>query len=858
MVNPDIYNFNDIEKKWQEYWYAHDAFVSDKDDHALQKQPYYVLEMFPYPSGKIHMGHVRNYTLGDVLARYKRAQGYDVLHPMGWDAFGLPAENAAIDNNTHPAKWTKQNIDNMRHELQSLGLSLEWQRELSTCDADYYRHEQKMFLKFYQSGLAYRKESVVNWDPVEQTVLANEQVIDGCGWRSGVTVEKRQLNQWFLKISDFSDILLKQLDVLSHWPEKVKTMQRNWIGYSQGAHINFQVIHHDIKICVFTTRPDTIFGASFIALASDHPFIEQMQQYIDMQAYDTFMKNHCTISTKQEDVDIMEKHGFNTGLFVAHPFIDGKKLPIYIANFVLMAYGTGAIFGCPAHDQRDLDFARKYDLPVTAVVCPHDQNSIIIENIAYTDDGYIINSDFLNNLDVITAKATIIKKLEEKAIGQSKVNYRLHDWGVSRQRYWGCPIPIIYCDDCGIVAVPEKDLPVILPEDIDFQKGGSPLQNHPTWKYVSCPTCGKAAQRETDTFDTFFESSWYFLRFCDPHNTSDAFDANKVSRWMPVAQYIGGIEHAILHLLYARFFMYALTKSGYDGLHHDLQSEPFAGLFTQGMVCHETYQDQQGTWVLPNDIIKKGDHAIHKITGENITIGRSIKMSKSKKNLVAPEDIIKHYGADTIRVYILSDSPPERDLQWSESGIEGTARYMQKLWRLGSILSQHRDNDDIKKDNDLLSATHIAIKDTTQAIEQLQYNKAVAIIRTLSNQIEQSKDIATQKFSFEILLRLLNPLAPHISEELWQLLGHKIALCFTLWPTLDNTYDENLTVSHTVTIAIQIKGKLRATIDVEKDIDRDELEQLALAEPQIQKYIAGTNIKKIVTIPNKIVNIVTT
>ena len=667
------YNVKQTEEKWQSAW-AESGCFNVETDPARPK--YYVLEMFPYPSGRIHMGHVRNYTLGDLVARFRRAQGFNVLHPMGWDAFGLPAENAAIDNNVHPAKWTKENIAAMRNQLKSMGLSYDWRREFATCDPDYYRHEQKMFLDFLKAGLAYRKESWVNWDPVENTVLANEQVIDGKGWRSGVEVEKRKLSQWFLKITAYAEDLLAELEHLDRWPDRVRLMQNKWIGRSEGAMLKFDVDGRDDTIDVYTTRPDTLFGASFVAIAANHPLATKLSE--TDENLDGFIQDCNRMGTSEAAIETAEKLGYRTGLSCKHPLIDGATLPVYVANFVLMEYGTGAIFGCPAHDQRDLDFARKYDLPVVPVVCPENQDaeSFQVGDTAFTDDGLLINSDFLNGMTVDTAKSHVIDYLADKGIGEKRVNFRLRDWGVSRQRYWGCPIPVIYCDDCGIVPVPDEDLPVALPDDVELGDPGSPLAAHPTWKHVDCPVCKKPARRETDTFDTFFESSWYFARFASP-NAENVVDRKDVDYWLPVDQYIGGIEHAVLHLLYSRFFSRAMRDCGYVDF-----AEPFAGLQTQGMICHETYKNADGKWLLPTDVIHSEDGNLHTQDGSAVTVGRSEKMSKSKKNVVDPAEIIEAYGADTARLFMLSDSPPDRDLDWTDSGVDGAWRYINRLWRL--------------------------------------------------------------------------------------------------------------------------------------------------------------------------------
>ncbi|WP_420548476.1 leucine--tRNA ligase [Curvivirga sp.] len=854
-VEATLYNFRDIEAKWQENWEKQQSFQAQVD---RSKPKYYVLEMFPYPSGRIHMGHVRNYTLGDVVARFKRAKGFNVLHPMGWDAFGLPAENAAIENNVHPAKWTRSNVASMREQLGKLGLSLDWDREVTTCEPDYFKHEQKMFLDFVEAGLAYRKESWVNWDPVENTVLANEQVVDGKGWRSGAPVERRRLNQWFLKITEFADELLEGIEGLERWPDKVRLMQNNWIGKSSGARVHFDIIGREEKLEVYTTRPDTLYGASFCAIAANHPISEELaKDNPDLQA---FVAECSRMGTSEEEIEKAEKLGFDTGLEVKHPFIEGKTLKIFVANFVLMEYGTGAIFACPAHDQRDLDFARKYNLDVIPVVLPEgaDPTEFSVGNEAYTDSGTIYNSDFLNGMDVDAAKEAAISKLESIKAGEGTINYRLRDWGVSRQRYWGCPVPMIHCEDCGIVPVPAVDLPVTLPEDVSFDQPGNPLDHHPTWKDCSCPKCGKDAQRETDTFDTFFESSWYFARYCDAHNEEKAFDKDLANYWLPVDQYVGGVEHAVLHLLYSRFFTRALQKCGYLDV-----SEPFEGLFTQGMICHETYQDADGKWLFPADIEKDGGSATHVKTGAPVTVGRSIKMSKSKKNVVDPEDIVETYGADTARLFMLSDSPPDRDLEWTESGVEGAWKYINRVWRMitspkGPIASVGTSQPDMEGKNlDLLRMIHKTVDALGLDLERLHFNKAVARIRELSNALESIKgdDEAAQylrRFGFETLVKMLSPMTPHLTAELWHALGHSDDLTDVAWPQAE----KSMLVDESVTIAIQVNGKMRAKIDVAKDAANSLVEEAALAQDNVQRALDGKTPKKVIVVPNRIVNIV--
>lgn len=850
------YNIKETERKWQKTWEDSKSFEVTED---MQKAKCYVLAMFPYPSGRIHVGHVRNYTLSDVVARYKRARGFNVLNPMGWDALGLPAENAAIDNKAHPKDWTYDNIDAMRTQLKSMGLAIDWSREVSTCDPSYYKHEQKMFLDFLDKGIVYRKESMVNWDPVENTVLANEQVVDGKGWRSGAEVERRKLNQWFLKITDYADELLQGLTTLENWPQKVRTMQENWIGKSTGLRMAFDVIGQDKSIDVFTTRPDTIFGASFIALAPDHPMAEQLGG--DKDGYDSFIKECQAVGTSEAAIEQAEKKGFFTGHSVAHPFIEGLELPVYIANFVLMDYGTGAIFGCPAHDQRDLDFANKYDLPVKPVVIPEKEDAaqFTVTDEAYTGQGKLENSAFLNGLDIEAAKQEVITRIEAWDKGQGTTLYRLRDWGVSRQRYWGCPIPIIYCDDCGTVKVPEDQLPVSLPDDISFDKPGNPLANHPTWKDCTCPQCGKKARRETDTFDTFFESSWYFARYCDAHNDTQPFDRDKANYWLPVDQYIGGVEHAVLHLLYSRFFTRAMRDCGYLDI-----DEPFSGLFTQGMVTHMTFKDNEGKWVFPSDVIRDENGVYTLIdSGDSVTAGRIEKMSKSKKNVVDPESIMDSYGADAARLFILSDSPPERDLEWTEAGIEGAWRYVNKLYRfvidnLAFLPAADSEMPQLsQKALDVRKQAHRTVAGVSEDLDQLFMNKAVSKIRELSNSLhsldaQKADEAWVMREGLEILIRLINPMTPHLAEELWSLLGHEIILAETEWPAAQ----KDLLEDDSVTIAVQVNGKLRATITLPKDADKQTAQDEALSHDDIKRAVDGKDIKKVIVVPGRIVNLV--
>ena len=842
------YNFKETESRWQSVWEDRQCFVVTEDK---DKPKYYVLEMFPYPSGRIHMGHVRNYTLGDVVARYKRARGFNVLHPMGWDAFGLPAENAAIANNVHPARWTHGNIDIMRAQLKSMGLSYDWGREVTTCDSSYYRHEQKMFLDFLEAGLVYRKESWVNWDPVENTVLANEQVIDGKGWRSGADVEKRLLSQWFLKITAFAEELLEDLRPLERWPDRVRLMQEKWIGRSEGAYMYFDIEGRDGvdygRLEVYTTRPDTIFGATFCALAANHPLSREWAN--DDDGLKTFIAECGRTGTGEAAIETAEKKGYDTGHRVRHPFMAGITLPVYVANFVLMEYGTGTIFGCPAHDQRDLEFARKYGLDVIAVVAPGGSEDFSVGNEAYIDDGILINSDFLNGLGVEEAKSAVIERLETDGAGKGAINYRLRDWGVSRQRYWGCPIPVIHCPDCGIVPVPVRDLPVELPDDVTLDEPGNPLERHPTWKDVDCPGCGKAARRETDTFDTFFESSWYFARFCSPH-AEDAFSRDAVDYWLPVDQYIGGIEHAVLHLLYSRFFTRALKQCGYLGI-----KEPFEGLLTQGMVCHETYKDADGNWLLPEEA---------EIADGPVTVGRSEKMSKSRKNVVDPESIINTYGADTARLFMLSDSPPHRDLDWTDAGIEGAWRYVNRLWRMVNQPEAPLAPADAKRPEGLSDSAgtvekmvHKTIDAVSNDLDKFHFNKAVARIRELTNELdalganEKGSDWV-RRLGLETAICLIGPMIPHLAEELWHSLGHEALLADTPWPEADR----GMLVEENVTVAVQVNGKLRGTLDLPKDSDEQVAKDAALALENVIQAVGGKDIRKVIVVPNRIINVV--
>ena len=861
------YNFKQAEAKWQSVWEDRGCFAVSED---ADKPKYYVLEMFPYPSGRIHMGHVRNYTLGDVVARYKRARGFNVLHPMGWDAFGLPAENAARENKVHPAPWTEQNIATMRKQLKAMGLSYDWSREIATCDPDYYRQEQKMFLDFLEQGLVYRKESWVNWDPVENTVLANEQVIDGKGWRSGANVKNRFLSQWFMNITAFSEELLQDLETLDRWPGRVRLMQEKWIGRSDGAYMFFDFDGRNGgqggRLEVFTTRPDTIFGASFCAIAANHPLSQDLSE--DDANLRAFITECGSAGTSEAAIETAEKVGYDTGIQVRHPFDDKRTLPLYVANFVLMEYGTGAIFGCPAHDQRDLEFARKYGLDVIPVVAPQetDAESFVIGDEAFTDDGVLINSAFLDGLGVEEAKSAIIERLDAADAGRRGVNYRLRDWGISRQRYWGCPIPVIHCVDCGIVPVPEGDLPVVLPEDADLDASGNPLDNHPNWKDAGCPACGKPARRETDTFDTFFESSWYFARFCSPH-ADTAFTREAADYWLPVDQYIGGIEHAVLHLLYSRFFTRALKQCGYLGI-----KEPFEGLLTQGMVCHETYRDENGKWLYPDEVEITGYKSARALEGAQggsaVTVGRSEKMSKSRKNVVDPESIIETYGADTARLFMLSDSPPDRDLDWTEAGIEGAWRYVNRLWRMvnqapappGTFLAAigvTRPDALGEHSQAVLKIIHRTIVAVSDDLDKFHFNRAVARIRELTNELE---DLSPEEEGADWVMRqgletavyLIGPMMPHLAEELWHSLGHQTLLADTPWPEAE----ADQLVEKNVTVAVQVNGKLRGTLDLPKDSDDQTAETAALALENVSAAIAGKPIRKVIIVPNRIINVV--
>ncbi len=831
------YSFQKIERKWRNS----QTFTSVKNVKAKKK--YYCLEMFPYPSGKIHMGHVRNYTIGDVVARFKFLNNFNVLHPMGWDAFGLPAENASKLNNLHPREWTNQNIKTMKNQLKLLGLSIDWSKEISTCDKEYYKHQQELFIDFYNNGLVTRKETYVNWDPVEKTVLANEQVINGRGWRSNAIVERKKLSQWFFNITKFSDNLLNDLNNLKGWPEKVKLMQKNWIGKSFGCEINFQISENDEKLCIFTTRPDTIFGASFIALSIDHPLSKNF--YNDKKFLE--FKKECNKSgTTEEALAIADKLGFKTNLKVKHPFIQNKELPIYFANFVLMDYGSGAIFGCPAHDQRDFDFAKKYNLEIIRVVSPEKSNSNELKE-AYTGEGVLVNSNFLNGLDILSAKKKIIEKVEKEKIGKSKILYRLKDWGVSRQRYWGCPIPMIYLEDGSILPVDKSELPIELPENVDLNAKGNPLDSHPNWKHTIHKSSGKKAIRETDTLDTFVDSSWYFLRFCSPSNKSSPFLEKEAEYWMPVDQYIGGVEHAILHLLYARFF----TK-GINQINKKINiSEPFENLFTQGMVCHESYKDKNGNWLYPNEVEKKDSKTFLKKSDKSrVIVGPPESMSKSKKNTIDPEEMISQYGADAVRLFILSDSPPEKDIQWSDTGVLSANKFLQKIWNLNFLIKNRKSiSSDVILEKKFNQQIDSFINKIDLSIKNFRFNVSIALFYQLYNFIkkELEKKISNDTLKENIIkfMKLMIPFTPHLAYECLELFNCKTS---NVWPEIKKDTLEN------VKVAVQINGKTRDIIQIDKDLLEEEVKQFVLENSKANKHLDKRKISKIIFVKNRIIN----
>ena len=875
-MTTERYNARDAEARWQKVWAERGIFASKNDD---PRPHYYVLEMFPYPSGRIHMGHVRNYTMGDVVARYKRARGFNVLHPMGWDAFGMPAENAAMERKVHPKAWTYDNIAAMKAQLKSMGLSLDWDRELATCDPSYYKHQQRMFLDFLKGGLVERERRKVNWDPVDQTVLANEQVIDGRGWRSGAPVELRDMQQWVFKITKYAQELLDALDTLDRWPEKVRLMQRNWIGRSEGLLLRFALDsatspNGERELEIFTTRPDTLFGARFMAVAPDHPLAQAAAA--KNPALAEFIAECKRHGTAQEVIETAEKMGFDTGIRAVHPFDPDWKLPVYVANFILMEYGTGAIFGCPAHDQRDLDFVNKYNLGNTPVVCPEGQDpaTFVITDEAYVGEGRLINSRFLDGMTVDEAKEEVARRLERETrgnapVGKRQVNFRLRDWGISRQRYWGCPIPIIHCESCGVVPVPNDQLPVVLPEDVAFDRPGNPLDRHPTWKHVACPQCGKPATRETDTMDTFVDSSWYFVRFTDPWRTDAPTDRKIADAWLPVDQYIGGIEHAILHLLYSRFFTRAMKATGHVGL-----DEPFAGLFTQGMVVHETYRRTDGTFAAPAEItieaVGEERRARLNTTGEPIEIGAIEKMSKSKRNTVDPDDIIGAYGADTARWFMLSDSPPERDVIWTEEGVQGAWRFTQRLWRLVGELKALAAPQDAPRPTEFSAAAmavrkaaHKALANVSDDVEKLRFNRCVAHIYEFTNALQAAipargngsveADLAwALRESAEILVQLFQPMMPHLAEECWRALGHDTLAAEAPWPAVEQA----LLVEDTIVLPVQVNGKKRADVTVPRDAGSMDIEAAVLALEPVQRALGGKPPRKVIVVPQRIVNVV--
>jgi leucyl-tRNA synthetase len=859
------YNHRESEPKWRDAWAKAGAFraVAPKDS---KKPKYYVLEMFPYPSGAIHVGHGRNYAMGDVVARYKRARGFNVLHPMGWDAFGLPAENAAIERGANPREWTLANIEVMRNQLQLLGIAIDWDREIATCNPDYYKHQQAMFLAFWKKGLAYRKSSKVNWDPVDQTVLANEQVVDGKGWRSGAPVELRELEQWMFKVTAYADDLLETLKTLDRWPEKVRTMQTNWIGRSQGAKFKFQFAGAPPAgfdgVDVFTTRPDTLFGASFVALAPDHPLTKAIaEKRADVAK---FVADCAALGTSEEAIETAEKMGVDLGIKVRHPFDPNWELPVWSANFVLSTYGSGALFGCPAHDQRDLDFARKYGLPVKPVVLPpgEDPKTFAVGKDAYSGPGKLYQSGFLDDLSSDAAIDAAIEELEKRGAGEGATQYRLRDWGVSRQRYWGCPIPVIHCKDCGVVGVPEDQLPVTLPSDVVIAGSGNPLARHPTWKHVPCPACGKPAERETDTFDTFVDSSWYFARFTDPKNETAPFDPDIAAHWLPVDQYVGGVEHAVLHLLYSRFFTRAMRDCGYLPLK---SGEPFAGLFTQGMVTHETYKAKSGAWLFPADVETKQGSVFEIDTGAQVEVGAIEKMSKSKKNVVGLDEFIGDYGADVLRWFVLSDSPPERDVEWTAAGVEGAWRFVQRVW---TAVEDHNGPAPTAGESPPPEASkgaaltvrqtaHRAVASVTDDIENFRFNRAIAKAYELMNALPKGGEIDAglrwaRGEALVLLTQLIAPFMPHLAEECWAKLGRTGMVVDAAWPVAD----AGLTVQSVVVVPVQVNGKRRGEIEIPKGMAEAQVRELALSHDRVAAFLNGLTVTKVVVVTDRIVNIV--
>lgn len=857
------YNHREAEPKWRARWARADLFRALTPAEAGDRPKTYVLEMFPYPSGNIHVGHLRNYAMGDVVARHRRAQGFNVLHPMGWDAFGLPAENAAIDRGVHPGDWTLKNIEQMREQLQALGLAIDWSREIATCLPDYFKHQQAMFLAFKRAGLAYQRKAKVNWDPVDQTVLANEQVVDGRGWRSGAPVETRELTQWFLKVTAFADDLLDALHSLPNWPEKVRTMQANWIGRSEGARIQWPVVGAEGEcIDVFTTRPDTLFGASFLALAPDHPLTRKIAETRPDVA--AFQAECARLGTSEEAIETAEKIGIDLGLRVRHPLDPERELPVWAANFVLSTYGTGSLFGCPAHDERDFAFASRYQLPILPVVLPPgaEAATFALEGAPFTAPGTAFNSGFLDGLPTEEAKRAAIAALAERGLGEGVTQYRLRDWGVSRQRYWGCPIPVIHCRACGVVDVPAADLPVTLPEQVRFDGAGNPLARHPAWKHTPCPCCGAPAERETDTLDTFVDSSWYFARFTDASAASAPFDPELAKYWLPVDQYIGGVEHAVLHLLYARFFTRAMRDCGYLPLP---SGEPFAALFTQGMVTHETYKSANGAWLSPDEIEKREGAAFALADGAPVGIGPVEKISKSKRNGVDLQTYVRDYGADVLRWFVLSDSPPERDVEWTTGGVEGAWRFVQRMW---SLVEAHGPAPDPAETPPpgceagaalaLRQAAHRALASVTEDIEQFRFNKAIARAYELVNAIrkhEAASDAAlvwARGEALRLLAQMIAPFTPHLAEECWERLGQSGFVAIASWPHADAA----LVAESSVILPIQVNGKRRGEISAPKGAPEADVRAAALAAPDVLPFLEGKELRKVVVVPDRIVNIV--